>query len=71
MAWTCKTKEISKPQRTNWSNQVMEGMIKDLAKNSKDCGKTEETEAISVIKTGIHQKLSSFNYAVHTTNDLI
>jgi len=36
MVWPCERNGISKPPRTNWSNQVLEGMIKDLAKNSKE-----------------------------------
>lgn len=43
--WPCKRNGISKPPRTNWSNHVLEGKMKDLAKKLKrrDCGKTEET----------------------------
>lgn len=36
MVWPHKRNGISKPPRTNWSNQVLEGMMKDLAKNSKE-----------------------------------
>ena len=36
MVWPCKGNGISKPPRTNWSNQVLEVMMKGLAKNSKE-----------------------------------
>jgi hypothetical protein len=36
MVCPCKRNGISKPPRTNWTNQVLEGMMQDLAKNSKE-----------------------------------
>jgi hypothetical protein len=73
MVWPCKRNGISKPPRTNWSNQVLEGMMQDLAKNSKEKMWKDRRNLSHFIHTKIviHKKLPYFNYAVHTTNDFI
>ena len=52
MVCSCKRKGISKPPRTNWSDQVQEGMMKDLAKNSteKTVGRQKKLEPFHSLK---------------------